>query len=208
MRVRFTACAWVVNSPATLAGTMQCETASMRARPRREGWPVPERSAGPGRTAGAYDEQGDSVPQSRRRPNRSRRPSAGSRQPTAPGGSTARQRAATGGRGRSRSAGGVGPAVTAGASSLRQAVERRGAAPLLYLRGLPRFAPAGGIVALAAAGVLLPAPFGAVALLIVAAFLAWLVYLSWPAIDSTARTLRTVVIAVLVLAAVARLLRG
>jgi hypothetical protein len=79
---------------------------------------------------------------------------------------------------------------------------------LLYLRGLPRFAPAGGIVALAAAGVLLPAPFGALALLIVAAFLAWLVYLSWPAIESTARTLRTVVIAVLVLAAVARLLRG
>lgn len=148
------------------------------------------------------------MPQSRRRPNRSRRPSAGSRRPTAPGGSTARQRVATGGRGRSRSAGGVGPAVTAGASSLRQAVERRSAVPLLYLRGLPRFAPAGGIVALAAAGVLLPAPFGALALLIVAAFLAWLVYLSWPAIDSTARTLRTVVIAVLVLAAVARLLRG
>jgi hypothetical protein len=166
---------------------------------------VPERSAGPGRTAGAYDEQGGSVPQSRRRPNRSRRPSAGSRRPTAPGGSTARQRAAPGGRGRSRSAGGVGPA---GASSLRQAVERRSAAPLLYLRGLPRAVPAGGIVALAAAGVLLPPLFGALALLIVAAFLSWLVYLSWPAIDSTARTLRTVVIAVLVVAAVARLLRG
>jgi hypothetical protein len=62
----------------------------------------------------------------------------------------------------------------------RQEVERRSATLLLYLRGLPRWLLPVVLAALLVAGLAVRGWGGAVALCLVAAFLAWLAFLSWP----------------------------
>jgi hypothetical protein len=92
---------------------------------------------------------------------------------------------------------------TPGASGTRQAVERSSARPLLYLRQLPRWLPPLVMLALLIAGFAVPGAIGAAALVLVAAFLAWLGYLSWPSLAARGRLLRIVAIAfLLALAAV------
>ncbi len=87
--------------------------------------------------------------------------------------------------------------VTPGASETRQAVERASAQPLIFLQQLPRWLPPVAVLALLIAGLVVPGWIGAVAFVLVAAFLAWLGYLSWPTITTSGRLLRIVAVACL-----------
>lgn len=55
-------------------------------------------------------------------------------------------------------------------------------------------------------GLALPVPAGVPCLLLLAAFVGWLTYLSWPAIVGQARLVRVVTLALLIGAAVRRLI--
>lgn len=90
------------------------------------------------------------------------------------------------------------PFLTPGASPFRLAVERRSAAFLVFLRGLPRPVPGLLVIGLLAAGLLAPPVPGAIAMLAVAALLGWLVFLSWPRIPTVGRGVRLVVVALVI----------
>jgi hypothetical protein len=81
--------------------------------------------------------------------------------------------------------------------STRRSVEQRSATPLVYLRHLPRWVPMIVLAALLVAGLAASGPVGAAALCLVAAFLAWLGYLSWPRLAGAGRAGRVVVVALL-----------
>src|ERR1700751_1549076 len=72
---------------------------------------------------------------------------------------------------------------TPGASERRRAVERFSARPLVFLTQMPRWVLLGLLVS----GFAVPGPIGAVFLLLVAIFLGWLAYLSWPHINASGR---------------------
>ena len=83
-------------------------------------------------------------------------------------------------------------------SGLRAAVERRSAVFLVFLQQLPRW-----VLLAVAAGLLLIGMIGngwpgAVALLLLAVFLGWFAYLSWPALDVPFRLMRVAAVGVLV----------
>jgi hypothetical protein len=78
---------------------------------------------------------------------------------------------------------------------LRGPAERRSAAPLIYLRRLPRWLPPLAAAALFIAGLAVPGWGGAAALCAVAAFLGWLAFLSWPALGAGGRLGRAVAVA-------------
>jgi hypothetical protein len=87
-------------------------------------------------------------------------------------------------------------------SSTREALQRRSALPLAYLRHLPAWLPPAVLAALLVAGLAVKGWPGAVALCAVAAFLGWLAFWSWPVLGSRGRLGRAVAIAlVLVVAA-------
>jgi O-antigen ligase len=79
----------------------------------------------------------------------------------------------------------------------RKAAEQRSAVVLLYLRGLPRWLPPVLLVLLLVAGLAVRGWGGAVALCLVAAFLGWLAFLSWPRLAAGGRLARAAVIALL-----------
>jgi hypothetical protein len=106
--------------------------------------------------------------------------------------------------------GGAGPAIrpiTPGASETRQAVERASARPLIFLQQLPRWVPPIAVLALLITGLAVPGWIGAVAFVLVAAFLAWLGYLSWPTITASGRLLRIAAVAGLLVAAALQAVR-
>lgn len=90
-------------------------------------------------------------------------------------------------------------------SPRRQAIEARSAVALLYLRSLPRVLPALLVTAVAAVGLGVPGPLGALALALVLLALGWLAYLSWPALGSGARAVRVVALGIIAAAVVSRL---
>ena len=94
------------------------------------------------------------------------------------------------------------PLFTPGASPARQAVERRSAAPLLYLRQIPAWVFPIALVVLLIVGLRVHGPLGAVALLGVAAVLGWLASVSWPRLRTAGRLGRLIVIALVVAGAV------
>jgi hypothetical protein len=73
--------------------------------------------------------------------------------------------------------------------------------PLIYLRQLPSWLAPLVIVALFVVGLAVRGWAGAVALCVVAAFMAWLAYLSWPALAARWRLGRVLAIVVLVVLA-------
>jgi hypothetical protein len=83
----------------------------------------------------------------------------------------------------------------------RQAVERRSTVLLLYLRGLPRWLPPFALAGLLVAGLVVRGWGGAVALCLVAGFLGWLAFLSWPRVAGGGRLARVAAIAVVLAAA-------
>jgi hypothetical protein len=70
--------------------------------------------------------------------------------------------------------------------------------PLIYLRQLPSWLVPLVITALFVVGLAVRGWAGAVALCVVAAFVAWLAYLSWPALAARGRLGRVLAAAVLV----------
>ncbi|TQS30234.1 hypothetical protein FLW16_07355 [Microbispora sp. KK1-11] len=93
---------------------------------------------------------------------------------------------------------------TPGATGLRAAVERKSAAPLVFLFQLPRWVVPLVMVALLIAGLVVPDWRGGVAVLPVLAFIVGLAYLSWPSLRPVGRLLRVAVTTFLVLLAATR----
>jgi hypothetical protein len=85
---------------------------------------------------------------------------------------------------------------TPGASSSRQAAERRSAKALVFLHQLPTWILPLVLVALLIAGLAIKGPGGAVALGGVALVLGWLATISWPRLTSNAKAGRILGIAV------------
>ena len=81
---------------------------------------------------------------------------------------------------------------------VRQSVEQASLKPAAYLHHLPRWLPAVTVAALFVGGLAIHGWAGAALLFIVAAFLAWLATLSWPALGGQGRALRILVVAALV----------
>lgn len=86
----------------------------------------------------------------------------------------------------------------------RSAVEQRSAVALVYLRSLPRWVVAVVAAALVAGGLFTHGLLSAVLLLVIAAIVGWLCFLSWPAAAPPARVARCVILVLLVLVAVLR----
>jgi hypothetical protein len=92
---------------------------------------------------------------------------------------------------------------TPGASDARRSLERSSARPLVLLHQLPVWVVPLVLTALLVAGLAVPGPAGAVALVLVAAFLGWLAAVSWPRLSPGARLLRVAAVAsVLVIAGI------
>jgi hypothetical protein len=82
-------------------------------------------------------------------------------------------------------------------SSAREALRRRSALPLAYLRHLPAWLAPTVLAALLVTGLAVKGWPGTVALCAVAAFLGWLAFLSWPTLAGGGRLGRVVTIAAL-----------
>ena len=80
---------------------------------------------------------------------------------------------------------------------IRQSIERLSLRPAAYLRALPRWLPPAVIALLFVGGLAVRGWVGAVMLLVVTAFLAWLAVLSWPGLQPPTRLLRVVALAAL-----------
>lgn len=93
------------------------------------------------------------------------------------------------------------------ASSTRRAVEQRSAVLLVFMRGLPAVVVPACAAVLLVAGLAVRGPGGAVALVLLAAFLGWFGYLSWPIQNAPGRFLRTLVPVVLLGLAIYQALR-
>jgi O-antigen ligase len=89
------------------------------------------------------------------------------------------------------------PASSRPPSARRQAAERRSAVPLLYLRQLPAWVLPIVLAAFLVAGLAVRGWAGAILLCVVAAFLGWLAFLSWPGLAGRGRLGRAVLIAAL-----------
>ncbi|MGH8866819.1 MAG: DUF6703 family protein, partial [Actinomycetes bacterium] len=88
-------------------------------------------------------------------------------------------------------------------SSGRARLERVSAPLLVWLTRVPRWAVAVLMAALVVAGLALEGPAGAACLLVLGAFLGWLLAVSWPVLPASSRVVRVVVVvAVLVVAVV------
>lgn len=93
---------------------------------------------------------------------------------------------------------------TPGATGLRQKVEQRSAAPLVFLFQLPRWIAPVVLVALMLAGFAVSSFWGGVAVLPVIGFVGWLAYMSWPSLGNGGRLMRVALLTFLILLAADR----
>lgn len=84
---------------------------------------------------------------------------------------------------------------TPGASDTRRTLEQSSARALVVLHQLPVWVVPLLLAALFIAGLAVPGPIGAVALVLVTAFLGWLAAVSWPRLTPSGRLLRVAAIA-------------
>jgi hypothetical protein len=96
---------------------------------------------------------------------------------------------------------------TPGASDARRTLEQSSARPLVMLHQLPVWVVPFLLAALLIAGLAVPGWIGAVALVLVAAFLGWLAAVSWPRLTASGRLLRVAAIAGVLVVAVIQALR-
>ena len=89
--------------------------------------------------------------------------------------------------------------------SFRRALEKRSGPVLVLLSGMPRAIVPIVSVLLLIGGLALPVPIGVACLAVLAAFVGWLTYLSWPAIVGPARAVRVVTFALILFALGSRL---
>jgi hypothetical protein len=87
---------------------------------------------------------------------------------------------------------------------LRAAIERRSAAPVVFLHRLPRWVLLVAVFVLLVIGMAGTGWVAAAGLLVLAAALGWFAYLNWPALDGSGRLLRIVALAVLTAFALGR----
>jgi hypothetical protein len=80
---------------------------------------------------------------------------------------------------------------------MRARIEQRSAVTLIFLRKLPRATVPLATVVLLVAGLALRGFAGGAFLLMLAVFLGWTGYLSWPAIDARGRLLRVAALVML-----------
>ncbi len=92
------------------------------------------------------------------------------------------------------------------ASPARRWLLRRSAGPLVLLHRLPSAAVAVTLVVLLVAGLAVPWRWAGVLLLVIGAFLGWLLALSWPILPTTGRVTRLFAVVALLVAGVLRLL--
>ena len=95
--------------------------------------------------------------------------------------------------------------MPADSPSLRTSVEQTSRPLLVRLHALPRPLIPLGTVVLVAVGVLAPPAVGLVALAVVALFVAWIAYLSWPAVSAGGRAVRVAMVALVVVLGLTRL---
>jgi len=77
-------------------------------------------------------------------------------------------------------------------------VERVSARPLFFLVHLPKWVPMVVALGLLITGFIVPGLLGAAALVLVAIFLGWLAYMSWPRINIAGRVARVIAMACMV----------
>ena len=99
----------------------------------------------------------------------------------------------------------AGDASAAQLSGTRGVVSERSRAILLRLSRLPRITIPLTVLVLMVIGLSAPLIFALPAFAVLAAFVGWLAYLSWPALDTRGRLVRAFVVAVVVGSAVARI---
>jgi hypothetical protein len=97
------------------------------------------------------------------------------------------------------------PAAPSATRTLRAQVERTSRPLLLRLHGWPRPVLPLVTVVLVLVGVLAPPAIGLVALAVVALFVSWVAYLSWPVVSGSGRLLRVTMVALVVVLALTRL---
>ena len=85
-----------------------------------------------------------------------------------------------------------------GAGPTRRRIERASAPLVVYLHQLPRLMPIGILVVLLGLGALLPPAFAVIAIGLATLFVAWLSYLSWPAVTTSARAIRVGIVVLLI----------
>lgn len=90
----------------------------------------------------------------------------------------------------------------------RPRVERASAMPLVFLSRVPRWLLAALVAAVLVAGLAIRGPVGAAFLLVLAAFLGWLLVLAWPALRLAGRCVRLGLVVVVVAAAGWQLFTG
>lgn len=91
---------------------------------------------------------------------------------------------------------------------LRRAVERRSTPILVYLRSLPGWLIFVATLALVVVGLFGPAAAGAAVLLLIAALISWTTYLAWPAVNAGGRLGRLGALALVLAAAVERVVNN
>ena len=125
-----------------------------------------------------------------------------------PGGNPARPAASTRlpPRAQPRKAGGQRqPPVATEESALRVWVANHSKRGVIILSAQPKLLLPGVMVVLVLAGLAAPVPIAVVALALVAAFISWLAFLSWPVLEPRLRVMRVAVIVVIIGVAVARI---
>ena len=83
-------------------------------------------------------------------------------------------------------------------SALRKQITDKSAPALLRIHGLPKFLVPGLIAVLMVAGLLMNPPYAGVPLTVVSIFIGWLMYLSWPLLDSRSKLIRFLVFLILI----------
>lgn len=89
--------------------------------------------------------------------------------------------------------------------TLRTSVERTSRPLLVRLHALPRAVVPLGTVVLVMVGVLAPPAVGLLALAVVALFVGWVGYLSWPVVSAPGRLIRLAMVALVVVLGLSRL---
>ncbi|MHA3838240.1 DUF6703 family protein [Terrabacter sp. AAH1] len=92
--------------------------------------------------------------------------------------------------------------------SFRSRVEHASAPWVERMNAVPRPVAIGVLFALLAVGVLAPRPWAGIAFLVVAAFVGWLLFLTWQRLALSERLMRTAVLVLAVAVAVVRIVPG
>ena len=93
-------------------------------------------------------------------------------------------------------------------NTLRRRIDHASLPLMTRLSSLPRLVPFLILLGLLVGGLLIGGAFGFVLMSLAAAFVAWVLYLSWPRLSSSERIMRLAVLMVAVAMAATRLPRG